>query len=163
MRQKQIDQYVKKTVDKEEAVGLGDVRAIGMLVDAMYTGSALLKRAAFGFGSNASDVIEQPAAAVPPEIEIANGSAPVPSGTFETDGADKAARESRDQYMCGTRDSGFRKALRHLVEPKEGTNWYHRFIELAIVLSGAAMAVEGPTGRPVRTAVPCLIRSSMSS
>ena len=143
-RQKQIDQYVKKTVDKEEAVGLGDVRAIGMLVDAMYAGSALLKRAAFGFGSNASDVSEQPAAAVPPEIEIANGSAP--SGTFETDGADKAARESRDHYMCGTRDSGFRKALRHLVEPKEGTNWYHRFIELAIVLSGAAMAVEGPTG-----------------
>ena len=144
-RQKQIDAYIQKEVleHADESISLAEIKAVGMLVDVMYSGSALLKRAPIpvlsGLRSNGKPDDKS--------LELDKPRDAAPQGSmFESEAEPGDAKVAPETYLCGTADSSFRQLLRRIVEPKEGTNWFHRFIELAIVLSGCAIAIEGPTG-----------------
>lgn len=152
-RQKQIDAYIQKNVmaDDDHVIGLADIKAIGMLVDVMYSGSALLKRSNFTLPGakekKATDDLDVRPASLSAMADIEMSAS---TDMFESEDADATLNDvvpEREEYLCGMTDSGFRQGVRRLVEPKEGTNWYHRFIELCIVLSGMAIASEGPSGR----------------
>lgn len=137
-RQKQIDVYIQKNVieHEDEPISLTEIKAVGMLVDAIYSGSTLLKRVPFqGFQG-----------IIPVSRQRSESLLDVEASSFEAEPALPDAKAYGETYLCGTTDSAFRRVLQRIVEPKEGTNWFHRFIELSIVLSGCAIAVEGPTG-----------------